>query len=234
MRERGGAFLVIPVKRSIGAKQRLAGELPDQARQLVSRALAARMVRCAAEGWDRAHQVVVGDDPEVLALCARVGLATLADVGAGQSEAVRSGQRWCLDRGARILATVAADLPRVEGSDLRQLSGLADEMPPNSLVAFPDGSGTGTNGLLVNPADCDPFSFGPDSLRRHQEMARRLGLSFSVLTLPHLAWDVDRASDLEPPDPLLAEGSHPVLAWAKEAAALERLSLYPKARADGG
>ncbi|HVB13658.1 MAG TPA: 2-phospho-L-lactate guanylyltransferase [Candidatus Dormibacteraeota bacterium] len=216
-----GIFLVIPVKRSIGSKQRLASELPDGVRQLVSRALASRMVRCAAEGWAPSRVVVVGDDPEVTELCSRLGLATLPDAGGGQSDAVRTGQTWCLDREATTLATVAADLPRVEASDLRRLWETAAQLPPNSLALIPDRSGTGTNGLVLNPADSDPFLFGPDSLRRHREIAQQLGLQLSILDLPRLAWDIDRPEDLLPPSPRLGEGAHPVVAWAKEVADLE-------------
>jgi len=216
-----GTFLVIPVKRSIGSKQRLASELPDEVRELVSRALASRMVRCAAEGWAPSRVVVVGDDPEITELCGRLGLATLADEGGGQSAAIRTGQAWCLERGATTLATVAADLPRVEATDLRRLWELAARLPLNSLAVIPDRAGTGTNGLLLNPADRDPFLFGPDSLRQHREVAERLGLELTVLDLPQLAWDIDRPEDLVPPSVPLGEGAHPVVAWAKEVAGLE-------------
>ena len=216
------AFLVIPVKPAIGAKQRLASELPSEARQLVSRALAARMIRCAVEGWDPSRAVVVCDDPDTTALCARRGLATLQDDGGGQSHAVRVGQRWCLDRGARTLVTVAADLPLVDPADLRQLQQLAAALPPNSLRVIPDRGRSGSNGLLLNPASSDPFAFGPDSLRLHHLAAERLGLSFAVLELPHLAWDVDRPADLVPLDLEFDQMAHPVIAWAEELAALRR------------
>jgi 2-phospho-L-lactate/phosphoenolpyruvate guanylyltransferase len=216
------AFLVIPVKPAVGAKQRLASELPGEARQLVSRALAARMVRCAAEGWDPSHVVVVSDDADTLQLCARMGLAAVGDDGGGQSHAVRLGQRWCLERGAHSLATVAADLPLVEPSDLRHLQQVLVALPPKSLRVIPDRAGSGSNGILVNPAEADPFAFGPDSLRLHRLAAERLGLGFGLLELPHLAWDVDRPEDLVPTQPELARPPHPVVGWAGEVAALRR------------
>jgi 2-phospho-L-lactate/phosphoenolpyruvate guanylyltransferase len=216
------AFLVIPVKPAIGAKQRLASKLPSEARQLVSRALAARMIRCAAEAWDPSLAVVVCDDADTAALCARRGLATLRDDGGGQSHAVRVGQTWCLERGARTLVTVAADLPLVDPADLRHLQQLAAELLPNSLTVIPDRGGSGSNGLLLNPASSDPFAFGPDSVRLHRLAAERLGLSFAVLELPHLAWDVDRPEDLVPIYPELEQTAHPVVAWAEEVAALRR------------
>jgi 2-phospho-L-lactate guanylyltransferase len=226
------AFLVIPVKPAVGAKQRLASELPSEARQLVSRALAARMIRCAAEGWDPSQVVVVSDDADTVQLCTRIGLATLLDDGGGQSHAVRVGQRWCLERGARTLATVAADLPLVDSDDLRRLKQAAVALPPKSLRVIPDRAGSGSNGILVNPADADPFAFGPDSLRLHRAAAEWLGLGFGVLELPHLAWDVDRPEDLVPLQPEIAGPAHPVVAWAEEVAALRRHSSSAQERSD--
>jgi 2-phospho-L-lactate guanylyltransferase (CobY/MobA/RfbA family) len=75
---------------------------------------------------------------------------------------------------------------------------------------------------LLNPASSDPFAFGPDSLRLHRLAAERLGLSFAVLELTHLAWDVDRPEDLVPMHPELDHTAHPVIAWAEEVAALRR------------
>jgi len=216
------AFLVIPVKPAVGAKQRLAAELPGAARQLVSRALAARMIRCAAESWDPSQVIVVSDDPDIVQLCARLGLTTLADDGGGQSHAVRVGQGWCLERGARTLATVAADLPLVEPAVLRHLHQAAEALPAKSLRVIPDRAGSGSNGILVNPASADPFAFGPDSLRLHRLAAERLGLGFGLLELPHLAWDVDRPEDLVPLPPGPALPAHPVVSWAEEVAALRR------------
>jgi coenzyme F420-0:L-glutamate ligase/coenzyme F420-1:gamma-L-glutamate ligase len=208
------AFLVVPIKPFVGGKQRLAADLPDQARQLLSRALATRMLRCVAEVWPSGRAVVVGDDLEIAELCARLGLATVPDAGAGQSAAVRAGQAWCLERGATTLATLAGDLPEVDSSDLRQVLQMAEQLAPRSLTLFPDREGTGTNGMIFTPAGLDPFSFGPDSLRRHREWALREGIAFRVAPIRGLAWDVDRPADLVGSD--LPEGGapHPVLAWA--------------------
>jgi 2-phospho-L-lactate guanylyltransferase len=89
---------------------------------------------------------------------------------------------------------------------------------------IPDRAGSGSNGILVNPAGADPFAFGPDSLRLHRLAAERLGLGFALLELPNLAWDVDRPEDLVPLEPELPRPAHPVVAWAEEVAALRRRS----------
>jgi 2-phospho-L-lactate guanylyltransferase len=229
------AFLVVPIKPFVGGKQRLAADLPDQARQLLSRALATRMLRCVAEVWPAGRAVVVGEDPESAELRSRLGLATVPDVGAGQSAAVRVGQAWCLERGATTLATVAADLPEVAVQDLRRVLELAEYLPPQSLTLFPDRDGTGTNGLILSPATLDPFSFGPDSLRRHREWARGLGITFQVSPVRGLAWDVDRPGDLANSDGAEGGRPHPVLAWALGVSERERPPAELKeAPGDGG
>ncbi|MGH7639754.1 MAG: 2-phospho-L-lactate guanylyltransferase [Candidatus Dormibacteria bacterium] len=209
-----GAYLVIPVKAAAGSKQRLLGTVPDEVRQLVSRALAARVLRCAAQAWVRDQVVVVGGDSELVRLCQRLGLAIVGDPGEGQSEAVRVGQRWSLERGATTLATVAADLPLALPEDIGQLLQHAGGAGPRSLSLVADVSGRGSNGLVLRPPSLDVFRFGPDSSRRHRQVAQELGLRFARLDLPRLAWDVDRLADLTPAGSTAAAVAHPVVGWA--------------------
>ncbi|MGH7608443.1 MAG: 2-phospho-L-lactate guanylyltransferase [Candidatus Dormibacteria bacterium] len=225
-----GPFLVIPVKPFAGAKQRLAARLSGPSRRLVSRALATHVLACAAAAWPCSRLVVVGDDRDTSALCARLGVCLLPDAGAGQSAAVEVGQAWCLARGAQTLVTIPADLPWLETADVESLAAVAAEAPARSLVAFPDRAGTGTNGVVVRPADAQVFHFGPDSLARHREAASRLGLDFSVGHLDHLAWDLDRYEDLEPSQ---APAGHPLLAWARQVAELERAAASSSAPPGG-
>ncbi len=211
------AFLVIPVKPFAGAKQRLASRLPDGARRLLSRVLATHVVACAAQAWPRSRLLVVGDDPQTEELCRKLGLSRIGDPGAGQSAAVRLGQAWSRERGARTLVTIPADLPWLETADVEELGRLAGRRPERSLLAFPDAQGEGTNGLVVRPAEADVCHFGPGSLGRHREAAADLGLTFEVCHQEHLAWDLDRFQDL---DPQGAGPGHPVLAWTREVAEL--------------
>lgn len=215
-------FLVLPVKPLEGGKQRLTSGLSGAARNLVARALDSQTLRCVAETWPRDQVCVVGRDPELDRLCQRLGLASLGDPGEGQSRAVREGQGWALDRGAQVLATIAADLPSVTGEDVLRVLDLARSQPSGSITLFPDAVGSGSNGLILSPASLDPFLFGPDSARRHREWAMREGIEFRVVSIPGLAWDVDRPEDLEEPGPGASGRGHPVLDWARQVAELER------------
>lgn len=227
-------FLVVPVKPAAGSKQRLALRLGDEERQMLSLSLATRVVGLAAAAWPQGQLVVVASETGLLAFCSRLGVPTVADLGAGQSAAVRAGAQWCLERGATVLATVAADLPGVTESDLRAVLRISRSLRRGSVVVFPDRAGSGTNGLVVRPASLQVHAFGPDSRRRHQRIARCLGLHFSARHLPGLAWDIDRPEDLDPIDGSLPV-PHPVLPWARALSArLGQASAASPGRAGDG
>ena len=204
-------FLVVPVKPSSGSKQRLATTLPDSGRQLVSLALARRVVSLAARVWPRGAMVVVSSESQLSPLCERLRVAQIADPGAGQTAAVRSGVCWALERGARVVATVAADLPAVEDGDLRVLLARARSLDPGSMIIYPDREGSGTNGVVVAPGRLLPYAFGPGSRHRHECVASRLGLKLTVEVCPGFSWDLDRPEDL---DSTGVGNPHPLVSWA--------------------
>jgi 2-phospho-L-lactate guanylyltransferase len=225
-------FLVIPVKPPAGSKQRLSVRLADEERELVSRSLAIRAVGAAVAAWPQGRLLVVTADPILLEFCQRFGVATISDPGVGQSAAVRAGALWCLERGANVLATVAADLPSVTAPDLALVLRLSKAMPMGAMVLFPDLGGTGTNGLVVRPATLQLHSFGPDSRRRHQALAKSLGIQSRLVDVPGLAWDVDRPEDLERPAVSMAT-PHPVVSWAHEMAAVAGIRTDSVGSPDG-
>lgn len=189
-------WLVVPVKPPQGSKQRLAGALPDPQRRLLSAAMSRRALRIAAEVWPRGRVVVVTADPELGSLCAELGLTAIPDPGSGQTAAVRLGVHHCLERGAAAVATLAADLPRLDGTDMAALLEAARRSRPGSVVQVPDLEGEGSNGLVVNPASILVYGFGQGSRQRHRLRATSLGLSWSELRRPGLAADLDRPADL--------------------------------------
>ncbi|MGA9775234.1 MAG: 2-phospho-L-lactate guanylyltransferase [Candidatus Dormiibacterota bacterium] len=189
-------WLVIPVKAPQGSKQRLAARVPEHQRRLLSSVMARRVVRTAAEVWPRGAMVVVTTDPELAALCRRLEVAVLQDPGSGQTAAVQSGVYHALERGAEVVATLAADLPRLTAEDLRALLAAARRTGPGTMVLIPDLSGTGSNGMVVRPGTILLHAFGPDSRRRHLDRARALGLRVRELRRTGLARDLDRPGDL--------------------------------------
>jgi len=188
--------LVIPVKATVGAKQRLSSRLGPDQRRLLALAMAGDMLRTATRAVLPARCVVVTGDDDVAQLAARHSVAVVRDRGAGQSAAVRLGVEWAAERGHNAIATVAADCPLADLADLRALLAAAGR-PGRFFRCVPDAAGTGTNAAVLRPLDCEVWSFGPASLVRHAAAAERLGLRFSVLDLPTLRPDCDRPEDLD-------------------------------------
>ena len=191
-----GVAVVLAVKPTLGAKQRLAARLDGEQRRLLALAMAGDALRTVTAVAGRARVVVVGGDPAVADLAARHGVAHLPETGSGQSAAVAIGERWAMENGFRRVATVAADCALAEGDDVeRLLSSIARSR--RLLVCVPDAEGTGTNAAAVTPLGEEPWRFGPDSLRRHAAVAAALDLRFRRLDLPSLRVDCDRPADLD-------------------------------------
>jgi 2-phospho-L-lactate guanylyltransferase len=188
--------LVIPVKATVGAKQRLSSRLGPEQRRLLALAMAGDMLRTATRAVPPARIVVVTGDDDVAQLAGRHGVSVVRDRGAGQSAAVRLGVGWARERGHNAIATVAADCPLADLADLRALVAAAGR-PGRFFRCVTDSAGTGTNAAVLRPLDCDVWSFGPASLVRHAAAAERNGLRFSVLDLPTLRPDCDRPEDLD-------------------------------------
>jgi 2-phospho-L-lactate/phosphoenolpyruvate guanylyltransferase len=191
-----GPALVIPIKATLGAKQRLSARLTPEARHLLALAMAGDVLRVATSVVRPQRVVVVAGDVAVERLAARCSVHAIRERGAGQSAAVRAGMLWALERGYTSAATMAADCPMASADDVDTLLSTASRRAP-FLAAAPDAEGTGTNAAAVRPIDADPWCFGPNSLERHRQAAEANGLRFFLLDLASLRIDCDRPEDLE-------------------------------------
>jgi 2-phospho-L-lactate guanylyltransferase len=190
-----GAALVIPIKATLGAKQRLAARLGTDERRLLALAMAGDVLRTGVAVAGSRRVIVVAGDAEVAALCTRLGVSMLWERGAGQSFAVRMGAAFAGERGFTAVATLAADCPLAAMEDVEALL-LEATRRGRFLACASDAEGVGTNAAALRPLGLDPWRFGTDSLRRHRLAARALGLPFRLLDLPSLRIDLDRPADL--------------------------------------
>ena len=96
-------------------------------------------------------------------------------------------------------------------------------MAAGRVAVVPDRHGTGTNALLLAPADAIGPAFGEGSMERHRDRARRGPVTRSrSSTIDSLALDLDTPADLEALAAVLAE--HP------ERAPCDRAGELAKAR----
>ena len=85
----------------------------------------------------------------------------------------RSGSSARSRSGARCSALLPGDCPLL---DPAELDGALGRMRDGRVAVIPDRHGTGTNGLLLAPADAIGPAFGEGSRERHVDRAARRGL----------------------------------------------------------
>jgi 2-phospho-L-lactate guanylyltransferase len=181
------AVVVVPVKAFHEAKLRLAPALSPDARALLAREMATRVVRAAGE----LPVTVVCDDAAVHEWALEVGASVEWTPGLGLDGAVAAGVAAVTASGAQRVVVAHADLPLA--------TALAHVVGREGVVLVPDRRSDGTN-VLALPAGCGfRFAYGPGSFARHRLEAERLGLAVTVVADQVLAWDVDEPADLQLP-----------------------------------
>jgi 2-phospho-L-lactate guanylyltransferase len=186
---------VIPVKPLGRALGRLAAVLSPSERRDLQEAMLDDLLTACAGCPDFAGLLVVTSDPQAAALAARRGARVLPDHDPpqGMNAAVAVG---CADaaRRGRAALVLTADLPLAHPEDL---AGVIAAAPPNGgVVLVPSRAGTGTNALLIDPADAMGTLLGPDSRVRHRALAGELGLALVEVVVPRIGLDVDTPADL--------------------------------------
>jgi 2-phospho-L-lactate guanylyltransferase len=194
------ATAIIPVKRFGYAKQRLLDALDRPQRAAVVKAMLADVLAAvsAAEAIELVIVVTGEGRAERLALKharrARTPLEVLRDPDdRGHSEAATLGIIRALSLGAECAALLPGDCPLLDPDELDAALGRVGH---GHVTVVPDRHGTGTNALLMAPADAIGPAFGEDSRERHCERAERAGHEVAVEPLESLALDLDTPDDL--------------------------------------
>lgn len=195
------ATAIIPVKRFSQTNQRLLSEIDPRARALLAGSMLSDVLAAVARAARIERVVVVTGEgrAERIALDAsrrsRKPLEVLQDpVDQGHSEAATLGIVRAKATGATCVALLPIDCPLL---DPGELDAALDAQPGSGVGVIPDRHGSGTNGLILSPADAIGPAFGPDSRRIHLERAAARGLEGTVRELASLALDLDTPEDLE-------------------------------------
>ncbi|MEI6792701.1 MAG: 2-phospho-L-lactate guanylyltransferase [Actinomycetes bacterium] len=202
---------VLPVKRFPSAKVRLANGGLSSAQRL---ALATGMLSDVLAALRRCSLVddivVVTSEPGAEALARGAGAQVVTDdPNEGHSDAAQRGIDWAVADGAFHTLLIAGDVPALDPAEIDSLiKSLADD---TEVVIVPDRHGSGTNALILTPADVISPSFGEGSCERHQQLATDAGVQARVESSFGLGLDVDTADDLEALTAAL-EGAEPSVA----------------------
>jgi len=189
--------LAVPLKSLSRAKTRLSPALSDLERGALTLAMLEDVLDASlgVPGW---QTWVVSPDEVALEIAARRGARPVPETKPPLASAIRQVEALATEEGAGTLAVLPADVPLVTVETLHlALRTLG------AVVLAPSADGAGTSLLLRRPPRAIPARFGPDSFRRHLELAAQRGLPVSIVERQELSFDVDRPGDILT---LLADG----------------------------
>jgi FO synthase len=190
-----GVWAIVPIKRLNAAKQRLTALL-GETREEFAYLLACRTLDVVRGSGVFDGIIVVSPDPRIAAAALARGALVLDDRDASLNEACSQGLAAAAERSARIAVLMPADLGLLSAPSLadvvQRYSALRKNGTVVGLVRCKDG--TGTNMVLLDPAQPFEPRFGADSFARHADAAAAAALE---LTAPEVAFDIDAAEDLQ-------------------------------------
>ena len=194
------ATAIIPVKRFGMAKQRLLDALDRPERATLVKAMLVDVLAgaCNAELIERVIVVTGEGRAQRIALGHARWVTTPIEVlheprDRGHQEAATLGIVRAKALGARCAALLPGDCPLL---DAAELDAALARMEEGRIAVVPDRHRTGTNALLLSPADAIRPGFGPGSCERHVARGRAAELEVAVEHLESLALDLDTPEDL--------------------------------------
>jgi 2-phospho-L-lactate guanylyltransferase len=187
--------ILVPIKDTSSAKQRLAAILDQPARTQLAQAMLYDVLTALHLWKDHPAVGIVTSDPYASRLAAEYRFEIIPDPeNPGETGAIEMATQVCVERGEESTLVIPADIPLIQSSELEEILRHA---PKQGTVLVPAGDGRGTNAVLRCPADLFPLRFGNDSFRPHRAAAQATGKPCIVLNLPGIAVDVDNPSDLQ-------------------------------------
>jgi 2-phospho-L-lactate guanylyltransferase len=189
--------VAVPVKSLSRAKTRLSPALTGLERGALTLAMLEDVLDAALSvpGWET---WVVSPDEVALEIAAGRGARPIPEAKPPLANAIRQVEAKARQDGASALAVLPADVPLVTVETLHEALRTL-----GAVVLARSADGSGTSLLLRRPPRAIPARFGPDSFRRHVELAEARGLPVSIVERPELSFDVDRPDDILT---LLADG----------------------------
>ncbi|HET8526610.1 MAG TPA: 2-phospho-L-lactate guanylyltransferase [Actinomycetota bacterium] len=189
--------VAVPVKSLPRAKTRLSPALTGLERGALTLAMFEDVldVALSVPGWET---WVVSPDEVALEIAARRGARAVPEDKPPLANAIRQVEALAKKEEAGALAILPADVPLVTVDTLHEALRTL-----GAVVLARSADGSGTSLLLRRPPRAIPARFGPESFRRHLQLAAERDLPVAVVERPELSFDVDRPDDILA---LLADG----------------------------
>ena len=188
-------MILVPIKNTSSAKQRLASILDKPARTALAQAML-HDVLTTLYNWKNHPPVgIVTSDPYATQLARDYSFEIIPDPdNPGETGAIEMATQVCVNRGADFTLVVPADIPLIQSGELEEI---LKQAPTEGTVLAPAADGRGTNAAFRRPANLFPLRFGNDSFLPHRAAAQATGKPCVILNLPGIAVDVDSPEDLK-------------------------------------
>jgi 2-phospho-L-lactate guanylyltransferase len=202
--------ILVPIKNTSSAKQRLAEILDQPARTALAQAMLHDVLTTLHDWEDRPSVAVVTSDPYAMKVANEYEFEVIPDPdNPGETGAIEMATGICVARGVESTLVIPADIPLVEAWELEEI---LKHAPLEGSVLVPAADGRGTNAAFRRPANLFPLRFGNDSFKPHRAAAQASGKPCVVLNFAGIAVDVDNPADLQRLIELPGEGRSQLLA----------------------
>jgi len=187
--------ILVPIKNTSSAKQRLAAVLDQPSRTALAQAMIYDVLT-VLHNWENRPQVaVVTSDPYAVELADEYLFEVIPDPdNPGETGAIEMATRICVERGIESTLVIPADIPLIEAWELEEI---LKHAPAEGSVLVPAADGRGTNAAFRRPANLFPLRFGNDSFKPHHAAAQATRKPCVVLNFAGIAVDVDNPEDLQ-------------------------------------
>lgn len=188
-------MILVPIKNTASAKQRLGSILDQSTRTQLAQAMLADVLSTLHSWKNRPRVGIVTSDPYAVKLAGEYQFEVIPDPdNPGETGAIEMATRICLERGENSTLVIPADIPLIQAWELDEI---LKHAPRAGSVLVPAGDGRGTNAAFRRPANLFPLRFGNDSFKPHHAAAKATGKPCIVLKLPGIAVDIDNPADLQ-------------------------------------
>jgi 2-phospho-L-lactate guanylyltransferase len=186
--------ILVPIKNTATAKQRLAAVLDQPSRTALAQAMLYDVLTTLHDWKNHPQVAIVTSDPYAVNLATEYKFEIIPDpANPGETGAIEMATQICVEHGADSTLVIPADIPLIQAAELEEIFKHA---PKEGSVLVPAADGRGTNAAFRRPANLFPLRFGNDSFKPHYAAAQATGKPCVVLNLPSLAVDVDNPEDL--------------------------------------
>lgn len=187
-------MILIPIKNTSFAKQRLASILDQPARTELARAMLTDVLTTLHEWKNRPKVGIVTGDEYATKLATEYKFEVITDTdNPGETGAIEMATRVCVERGEESTLVIPGDVPLIEMWELEEI---IKQAPTEGTLLVPAWDGRGTNAAYRRPANLFALKFGNDSFKPHYAAAQATGKPCVILNLPGIAVDVDNPADL--------------------------------------